>query len=166
MKNPLRIGLVAGARGPNDNQFAWMLAELKRIVASEPVELIACRNLGNAPSWVKRRPLPQGVVVIKDDLPNWKPKHPLSGAEGVVSKLVELDLDLVWCFAGEGQTAFGSSVGSQVYRYACSHLPHQVALHYKLIKSWVLVDEKPNDKDSLKKPRQPKLGDQPWLRSK
>lgn len=166
-KPPYKIGLVAGAKGPNDQQFEWMLNEIKRRVhdlMGVPVLLIPARNLGNPPSWINRRPRPEGTTIIKDDLPNWK-AGALEGPRSVVNKLQELQADEIWCFAGEGQTAFGASVGSRVYQHAITSLDAQAATRYKLIVSWVTPNGVPSDKDSLKD-RKPKRNQKgvcmPW----
>lgn len=164
---PYRIGLVAGSRGPNDQQFEWMLSELKRRVhdlPGTPVLLLPARNLGNPPSWINRRLRPEGTTIIKDDLPNWK-AGAMEGPRSVVNKLQELEADEVWCFAGEGQTAFGASVGSRVYQHAVTHLDQQQASHYKLIVSWILPTSVPTDKDSLKekKAKRKPTGVLPWI---
>ncbi len=164
---PYRIGLVAGSRGPNDQQFEWMLSEIKRRVqdlAGAPVLLIPARNLGNPPSWINRKPRPEGSTIIKDDLPNWK-AGATEGPRAVVNKLQELGADEVWCFAGEGQTAFGASVGSRVYQHAVTTLALQQASHYKLIVSWVTPTSVPTDKDSLKekKAKRKPTGVMPWI---
>lgn len=150
-KPPYKIGLVAGAKGPNDQQFEWMRSEIKRRIhdlGGAHVLLIPARNLGNPPSWIHRRPRPEGTTIIKDDLPNW-----LTGFQGpssVVNKLQGLGVDEVWCFAGEGQTAFGASVGSRVYQHAITTLTKiSDAARYKLVVSWVTPAAVLTDKDSL-----------------
>lgn len=152
-----RIGLIAGGKGPSDAQTAWMKAEIKKRVAfmqgKGPVLLYPCRTAGNAPSWILRSPRPQGSEIVKDGLPNWAGRRPGAHPEiMIVEQLEQLNLDLIWCFAGAGQTAFGASIASQTYRRAISFLPHQQAIRYQLIPSWIGVNALPSENESLNKP--------------